>query len=111
MSDVGDAVSDAADAVGDAATAVGSFVEEHKATIAGIATGIVVYAGCTGATIGGGAVACAAVAGAAGAAVENAMDPDADHSVGGYAKSMAGGAAISVATLGAGRMLAPGSRS
>jgi hypothetical protein len=64
--EVGDAVSDAADAVGDAATAVGSFVEEHKATIAGIATGIVVYAGCTGATGGGGAVACAAVAGAAG---------------------------------------------
>jgi hypothetical protein len=52
-------------------------------------------------------VACAAVAGAAGSAVQNALDEDADHSVGGYAKSMAGGAAVSVVTLGAGKALAP----
>ena len=86
---------------------MGGFVEEHKATIAGIATGIVVGVGCTAATGGGGVVACAALAGAAGSAVQNALDEQADHSVGGYAKSMAGGAAMGVVTLGAGKALAP----
>ncbi len=54
-----------------------------------------------------GAVGCAAVAGAAGSAVSNALDEGADHSVGGYAKSAAGGAALGVVTLGAGKALAP----
>lgn len=107
VSSVGDAVSTVTDGVSEAATAVGEFVVEHKAVIAGIATGIVVYAGCTGATVGGGVVACAAVAGAAGSAVENALDDDADQSVGGYAKSMAGGAAMGLVTLGAGKALSP----
>ncbi|MEV0794771.1 DNRLRE domain-containing protein [Kribbella sp. NPDC050459] len=104
---VGDAATTVSDAVSEASSAVGDFVVEHKATIAGVATGIAVGAGCMAATGGAGSVGCAALAGAAGSAVQNALDEKADHSVGGYAKSMAGGAAINVATLGAGKLLAP----
>lgn len=104
---VKDTASDVADAASEVASEVGEFVDDHKATIAGIATGVVAYAGCTAATGGAGAVACTAVAGAAGSAVENALNPNGDHSIGGYMKAAAGGAAIGVATLGTGRALAP----
>jgi large repetitive protein len=106
-----DAVSDTASSVADvaeeAASDAGAFVVEHEAEIAGIAAGVAVYAGCTAASGGAGVVACSAVVGAAGSAVTNALDEQGDHSRGGYVKSMAGGAAMGVFTLGAGKALAP----
>ena len=47
------------------------------------------------------------MAGAAGSAVTNALDENADHSVGGFAKSMVTGAVVGAATAGAGKLLAP----
>jgi hypothetical protein len=64
---VGHAVTRAARAVAHAvvktAKAAASFVKKHAATIASIAAGVVVFAGCTALTAGAGAIACGALAG------------------------------------------------
>jgi RHS repeat-associated protein len=76
---------------------VSHFVSEHKADIAGIATGIAVGVGCE-----------LAAAGAAGSAVTNALDPNADHSFGGFVKAATVGAAVNVATAGLGKVAGAG---
>ncbi|MCM0621775.1 polymorphic toxin-type HINT domain-containing protein [Nocardioides bruguierae] len=91
-------------AVGGGLSAAADFVEDNKAAITGIATGIVVTAGCTVATGGVGVVGCAVAGGMAGAAVENALDPTADHSFGGYAEAIAIGGATGLLGGGAGKV-------
>ncbi|MGW7030774.1 ricin-type beta-trefoil lectin domain protein [Streptomyces xanthophaeus] len=78
------------------------WVKENKVAIVSITTEVVVGAACIGAAgaagvatggIGFGlAAGCGAIAGAAGAAVANAMDPNADHSVMGFLGAMTVGA-------------------
>lgn len=65
--------------------------------VVGVACGAVAV-GAGAATAGAGAVAvgaaCGAIAGAAAGAVGNALDPKADHSIGGYASAVGTGAAV-----------------
>ncbi|MFE4857256.1 polymorphic toxin-type HINT domain-containing protein [Streptomyces sp. NPDC056670] len=78
------------------------WVKKHKVAITSFAVSLAVGAACVAgagaagiATGGAGfalAAGCGAVAGAASAAVENAMDPNADHSWAGFGKSMLVGA-------------------
>jgi phage-related tail protein len=68
-------------AVKKAAKASANFVKQHAATIASVATGVVVFAGCTAGSFGVGAVGCAAIAGAAANAVGYMMS-DGPKSVG-----------------------------
>jgi len=86
------------------------FVSEHKADIAGIATSIAVGVGCEVATAGAGSVGCIMAAGAAGAAVTNAMDPNADHSFGGFVKAAGFGAVTNLAGAGLGKLAGAGVR-
>jgi len=86
------------------------WVGDHKADIAGIATSIAVGVACEVATAGAGSVGCLVAAGAAGAAVTNAMDPNADHSFGGYAKAAGFGAVTGLAGAGLGKLAGAGVR-
>ncbi|MFJ8946846.1 LamG-like jellyroll fold domain-containing protein [Streptomyces sp. NPDC102395] len=96
-----------------AAKASANYVKQHAATIVSVAVGVVVFAGCTGATLGGGALACAALAGAAANGVGYMMS-DGPKSVGGLLGSMAvgaltgavGGAVGGAASGAVGRLLA-----
>ncbi|MFJ2559223.1 MULTISPECIES: hypothetical protein [unclassified Streptomyces] len=96
-----------------AAKASAHFVKQHAATIASVAVGVVVFAGCTAATGGVGVIGCAALAGAAANGVGYMMS-DGPKSVGGFLGSVAvgaatgalGGAAGGLAAGAAGRLLA-----
>ncbi|MEW1721105.1 LamG-like jellyroll fold domain-containing protein [Streptomyces sp. NPDC093109] len=100
-------------AVKKAAKASANFVKQHAATIASVAVGVVVFAGCTAATGGVGVIGCAALAGAAANGVGYMMS-DGPKSVGGFLGSVAvgaatgalGGAAGGLAAGAAGRLLA-----
>ncbi|MGW5659347.1 LamG-like jellyroll fold domain-containing protein [Streptomyces sp. NPDC003758] len=96
-----------------AAKATAHFVKQHAATIASVAVGVVVFAGCTAATAGAGAIGCAALAGAAANGVGYMMS-DGPKSVGGFLGAVAiggvtgalGGAAGGAASGAVGRLLA-----
>ncbi|MFF9626852.1 LamG-like jellyroll fold domain-containing protein [Streptomyces griseosporeus] len=96
-----------------AAKATANFVKQHAATIASVATGVVVFAGCTAITAGAGAIGCAALAGAAANGVGYMMS-DGPKSVGGFLGAVAiggltgalGGAAGGLASGAVGRLLA-----
>ncbi|MFJ1616804.1 LamG-like jellyroll fold domain-containing protein [Streptomyces sp. NPDC088249] len=79
-------------AVKKAAKATANFVKQHASTIASVATGIVVFAGCTAATGGVGVIGCGALAGAAANAVGYAMS-DGPKTLGGFALAVGVGAA------------------
>ncbi|MER5312912.1 LamG-like jellyroll fold domain-containing protein, partial [Streptomyces sp. NPDC002773] len=79
-------------AVKKAAKATANFVKQHASTIASVATGLVVFAGCTALTAGVGAIGCAALAGAAANGVGYMMS-DGPKSVGGFLGSVVLGAA------------------
>ncbi|WP_244317354.1 LamG-like jellyroll fold domain-containing protein [Streptomyces bauhiniae] len=93
--------------------ATSKFVKQHAATIASVAVGVAVFAGCTAATWGVGAVGCAALAGAAANGV-GYMLSDGPKTVGGFLGSVAigaatgalGGAAGGAASGAVGRLLA-----
>ncbi|MFC8512399.1 ricin-type beta-trefoil lectin domain protein [Streptomyces sp. NPDC057257] len=101
---------------------LGNWWEANKVEIVSFTTEVVVGAACygtaavTGTATGGAgyalAAGCGAIAGAAGAGVRNAMDSDADHSIGGQladqAEGALWGAAGGVAGEGAGRLLQKG---
>ncbi|MFE5734003.1 LamG-like jellyroll fold domain-containing protein [Streptomyces sp. NPDC056528] len=78
-------------AVKKAAKATANFVKQHASTIASVAVGIAVFAGCTAITAGVGAIGCAALAGAAGNAVGYAMS-DGPKTLGGFALAVGVGA-------------------
>ncbi|MFB7240489.1 LamG-like jellyroll fold domain-containing protein [Streptomyces sp. NPDC056269] len=78
-------------AVKKAAKATANFVKQHASTIASVAVGIAVFAGCTAITAGVGAIGCAALAGAAGNAVGYAMS-DGPKTLGGFAMAVGVGA-------------------
>ncbi|MCK1820394.1 Teneurin-1 [Streptomyces sp. XM83C] len=96
-----------------AAKASANFVKQHAATIASVATGVVVFAGCTAITGGAGVVGCAALAGAAANGVGYMMS-DGPKSIGGFLGAVAiggltgalGGAAGGAASSAVGRLLA-----
>ncbi|MEV8465079.1 LamG-like jellyroll fold domain-containing protein, partial [Streptomyces griseosporeus] len=96
-----------------AVKASANYVKQHAATIASVATGIAVFAGCTAGSFGVGAVGCAAIAGAAANAVGYMMS-DGPKSVGGFvgavviggAAGALGGAAGGAASSAVGRLLA-----
>ncbi|MFG3046718.1 LamG-like jellyroll fold domain-containing protein [Streptomyces sp. NPDC048241] len=96
-----------------AAKATTNFVKQHASTIVSVAVGVVVFAGCTAATWGVGAVGCAALAGAVANGVGYMMS-DGPKSVGGFVGSVAigaatgalGGAAGGAASGAVGRLLA-----
>ncbi|MFF9277608.1 LamG-like jellyroll fold domain-containing protein [Streptomyces griseosporeus] len=96
-----------------AAKATAHFVKQHAATIASVAVGVVVFAGCTAATAGAGAIGCAALAGAAANGVGYLMS-DGPKTVGGFLGAVAiggvtgalGGAAGGAASGAVGRLLA-----
>ncbi|MFE3142916.1 LamG-like jellyroll fold domain-containing protein [Streptomyces scopuliridis] len=100
-------------AVKKAAKASAHFVKQHAATIASVAVGVAVFAGCTALTAGVGAIGCAALAGAAAGGVGYMMN-DGPKSVGGFlgavtigaATGALGGAAGGLAAGAAGRLLA-----
>ncbi|WP_405854134.1 DNRLRE domain-containing protein [Streptomyces sp. NBC_00090] len=100
-------------AVKKAAKATANYVKQHAAGIAAVATGLVVFAGCTALTAGVGAIGCAALAGAAANGVGYLMS-DGPKSVGGFLGSVAlgaatgalGGAVGGLAAGAAGRLLA-----
>ncbi|MFC8957783.1 RHS repeat-associated core domain-containing protein [Streptomyces sp. NPDC057101] len=100
-------------AVKKAAKATANFVKQHAGSIAAVATGLVVFAGCTALTAGVGAIGCAALAGAAANGVGYLMS-DGPKSVGGFLGSVAlgaatgalGGAVGGMAAGAAGRLLA-----
>ncbi|MFI6207113.1 LamG-like jellyroll fold domain-containing protein [Streptomyces sp. NPDC051041] len=100
-------------AVKKAVKASANFVKQHAATIASVATGVVVFAGCTALTAGAGAIGCAALAGAAANGVGYMMS-DGPKSVGGFLGAVAvggatgalGGAAGGAASGAVGRLLA-----
>ncbi|MDO0914309.1 RHS repeat-associated core domain-containing protein [Streptomyces sp. DT2A-34] len=100
-------------AVKKAAKASANFVKQHAATIASVAVGVVVFAGCTAATAGAGVIGCAALAGAAANGVGYLMS-DGPKSVGGFLGAVAigaatgalGGAAGGAASGAVGRLLA-----
>ncbi|MFB7371361.1 LamG-like jellyroll fold domain-containing protein [Streptomyces sp. NPDC056222] len=78
-------------AVKKAAKATANFVKQHASTIASVATGIAVFAGCTAITAGVGAVGCAALAGAAANGVGYMMS-DGPKTLGGFAMAVGVGA-------------------
>ncbi|WP_435189075.1 LamG-like jellyroll fold domain-containing protein [Streptomyces sp. bgisy126] len=78
-------------AVKKAAKATANFVKQHASTIASVAVGIAVFAGCTAITAGVGAIGCAALAGAVGNAVGYAMS-DGPKTLGGFAMAVGVGA-------------------
>ncbi|WP_251066932.1 LamG-like jellyroll fold domain-containing protein [Streptomyces sp. ISL-36] len=82
-------------AVKKAAKATANFVKQHASTIAAVATGIVVFAGCTAITAGVGALGCAALAGAAANGVGYMMS-DGPKSIGGFLGAVAVGAVTGV---------------
>nr|WSW68819.1 polymorphic toxin type 24 domain-containing protein [Streptomyces sp. NBC_00995] len=100
-------------AVKKAAKATANFVKQHASTIASVAVGVAVFAGCTGATLGGGVVACGMLAGAAANAVGYAMS-DGPKTLAGFATAVGvgaltgalGGAAGGAASGAVGRLLA-----
>ncbi|MET7647400.1 LamG-like jellyroll fold domain-containing protein [Streptomyces sp. NPDC005426] len=100
-------------AVKKAAKATANFVKQHASTIASVAVGVAVFAGCTGATFGGGVVACGMLAGAAANAVGYAMS-DGPKTLAGFATAVGvgaltgalGGAAGGAASGAVGRLLA-----
>ncbi|MFE6713052.1 LamG-like jellyroll fold domain-containing protein [Streptomyces sp. NPDC057695] len=100
-------------AVKKAAKATANFVKQHAGAIASVATGLVVFAGCTALTAGVGAIGCAALAGAAANGVGYLMS-DGPKSVGGFLGTVAlgaatgalGGAVGGLAAGAAGRLLA-----
>ncbi|MFI1657746.1 LamG-like jellyroll fold domain-containing protein [Streptomyces sp. NPDC020472] len=92
-------------AVKKAAKATANFVKQHASTIASVAVGIAVFAGCTAITAGAGAIGCAALAGAAGNAVGYAMS-DGPKTLGGFALAIGVGALTGAAGGLAGRFAA-----
>ncbi|MFJ2416133.1 LamG-like jellyroll fold domain-containing protein [Streptomyces brevispora] len=78
-------------AVKKAAKATANFVKQHASTIAAVATGLAVFAGCTAATWGVGAVGCGILAGAAANAVGYALS-DGPKSLAGFATAVGVGA-------------------
>ncbi|MDQ0795939.1 LamG-like jellyroll fold domain-containing protein [Streptomyces sp. B1I3] len=100
-------------AVKKAAKATANFVKQHASTIVSVAVGVAVFAGCTGATFGGGVVACGMLAGAAANAVGYAMS-DGPKTLAGFATAVGvgaltgalGGAAGGAASGAVGRLLA-----
>ncbi|MFC3578469.1 LamG-like jellyroll fold domain-containing protein [Streptomyces yaanensis] len=96
-----------------AAKATANYVKQHAATIVSVAVGVGVFAVCTGATFGGGAIGCAALAGAVANGVGYMMS-DGPKSVGGFLGAVAiggitgalGGAAGGAASGAVGRLLA-----
>ncbi|WP_258053256.1 LamG-like jellyroll fold domain-containing protein [Streptomyces sp. Ru72] len=96
-----------------AAKATANYVKKHAATIVSVGVGVAVFAGCTAASWGVGAVGCAALAGAAANAVGYMMS-DGPKSVGGFLGATAiggltgalGGAAGGAASGAVGRLLA-----
>ncbi|WP_329401831.1 LamG-like jellyroll fold domain-containing protein [Streptomyces melanogenes] len=82
-------------AVKKAAKATANFVKQHASTIASVATGVAVFAGCTALTAGAGAIGCAALAGAAANAVGYAMS-DGPKTLGGFLGAAALGAVTGV---------------
>ncbi|MFJ2704355.1 LamG-like jellyroll fold domain-containing protein [Streptomyces sp. NPDC087428] len=100
-------------AVKKAAKATANFVKQHASTIAAVATGVVVFAGCTAATGGVGVIGCGALAGAAANAVGYAMS-DGPKSLAGFVTAVGvgavtgalGGAAGGAASGAVGRLLA-----
>ncbi|MFD7320817.1 LamG-like jellyroll fold domain-containing protein [Streptomyces sp. NPDC059875] len=92
-------------AVKKAAKATANFVKQHASTIASVATGIAVFAGCTAITAGVGAVGCAALAGAAANGVGYMMS-DGPKSIGGFLGAVAIGAVTGAATAGLGGLAA-----
>jgi RHS repeat-associated protein len=100
-------------AVKKAAKATANFVKQHAATIASVAVGVAVFAGCTAATGGAGVVLCGAAAGAAANAVGYALS-DGPKTLGGFAHAVMvgsvtgalGGAAGGAASGAVGRLLA-----
>ncbi|MEU9948819.1 LamG-like jellyroll fold domain-containing protein [Streptomyces sp. NPDC047939] len=100
-------------AVRKAAKATANFVKQHASTIVSVAVGVAVFAGCTGATLGGGVVACGMLAGAAANAVGYAMS-DGPKTLAGFATAVGvgaltgalGGAAGGAASGAVGRLLA-----
>ncbi|MFE3494290.1 LamG-like jellyroll fold domain-containing protein [Streptomyces sp. NPDC059175] len=99
-------------AVKKAAKATANFVKQHASTIASVAVGVAVFAGCTAATAGAGAIGCAALAGAAGNMVGYALS-DGPKTLGGFigagvlgaVTGVVGGAAGGLAAGAAGRLL------
>ncbi|WP_236245278.1 LamG-like jellyroll fold domain-containing protein [Streptomyces sp. CC210A] len=100
-------------AVKKAAKATANFVKKHAGTIASVAVGVAVFAGCTALTAGVGAIGCAALAGAAANGVGYMMS-DGPKSVGGFLGAVGvgaltgaiGGAAGGLAAGATGRLLA-----
>ncbi|MEV6200581.1 LamG-like jellyroll fold domain-containing protein [Streptomyces sp. NPDC051771] len=92
-------------AVKKAAKATANFVKQHASTIASVATGIAVFAGCTAITAGVGAIGCAALAGAAANGVGYMMS-DGPKSVGGFLGAVAIGAVTGAAGGVGGRLAA-----
>ncbi|MEU1436179.1 LamG-like jellyroll fold domain-containing protein [Streptomyces sp. NPDC005786] len=100
-------------AVKKAAKATANFVKQHASTIASVAVGVVVFAGCTAATGGVGVIGCGALAGAAANAVGYAMS-DGPKTLAGFATAVGvgaltgalGGAAGGAASGAVGRLLA-----
>lgn len=100
-------------AVKKAAKATANFVKQHAATIASVAVGVAVFAGCTAITAGVGAIGCAAIAGAAANGVGYMMS-DGPKTLGGFATAVGigavtgalGGAAGGAASGAVGRLLA-----
>ncbi|MFF8280422.1 LamG-like jellyroll fold domain-containing protein [Streptomyces lateritius] len=82
-------------AVKKAAKATANFVKQHASTIAAVATGIAVFAGCTAITAGVGAIGCAALAGAAANGVGYMMS-DGPKTLGGFAAAVGIGAVTGV---------------
>ncbi|THA22997.1 Teneurin-1 [Streptomyces sp. A1277] len=78
-------------AVKKAAKATANFVKQHASTIASVAVGVAVFAGCTAATWGVGAVGCGMLAGAAANAVGYALS-DGPKTLAGFATAVGVGA-------------------
>lgn len=82
-------------AVKKGAKATANFVKQHASTIAAVAVGIAVFAGCTAITAGVGAVGCAVLAGAAANGVGYMMS-DGPKTLGGFAMAVGVGAVTGV---------------
>ncbi len=89
--------------------ATARFVDTHKATLAGIAVGIAVTAGCTAGSFGLGAAGCVVAGGVAGSAVSAAIAEPPTSFAGVVNVLGAGvvGGVLTAATLGAGTVLGP----
>jgi RHS repeat-associated protein len=82
------------------------WVDQHKAAIAGIASGILVGAACEALTAGAGSIGCAALAGAVGSMVEYGVGtPGNQLSLGGFLKAGAIGAVTGALGGVAGKLL------